>query len=121
VGAHINIATPPIWKFGTDDQKERYLRPAIAGEKIGALAITERGTGSRGAAPARGPGAGCPVPGGPPGGQPVGGGWVVNGEKTYITNGVRADFMVTAVRTAPEGGHPGIWFLIAARTPGGPR
>src|SRR5205823_2956755 len=41
IGAHVNIATPPIWKFGTDDQKERYLRPAIAGTRVGALGITE--------------------------------------------------------------------------------
>jgi acyl-CoA dehydrogenase len=105
VGAHINIATPPIWKFGTDDQKERYLRPAIAGEKIGALAITEPGTGSDVAAVSTR-------------GQPVDGGWVVNGEKTYITNGVRADFMVTAVKTNPEGGHHGTSFLIIDRQEG---
>ena len=37
IGAHVGIATPPIWKFGTDDQKQRYLRPAIAGAKIAAL------------------------------------------------------------------------------------
>ncbi len=37
IGAHINIATPPIWKFGTDEQKQRYLVPAIKGEMIGAL------------------------------------------------------------------------------------
>ena len=37
IGAHINIATPPIWKFGSDEQKQRYLAPAIRGEKIGAL------------------------------------------------------------------------------------
>ena len=46
IGAHINIATPPIAKFGTEDQKARYLAPAIAGEKIAALAITEPDAGS---------------------------------------------------------------------------
>ncbi len=46
IGAHINIATPPIWKFGTEEQKQRYLAPAIRGEKIGALGITEPGAGS---------------------------------------------------------------------------
>src|SRR4051812_12604154 len=40
LGAHINIATPPIAKFGTEEQKQRYLVPAIAGTSIGALAIT---------------------------------------------------------------------------------
>ena len=46
IGAHIGIATPPIWKFGTEEQKQRYLAPAIRGEKIGALAITEPDAGS---------------------------------------------------------------------------
>ena len=46
IGAHVGIATPPVWKFGTEDQKRRYLAPAIAGEKIAALAITEPGAGS---------------------------------------------------------------------------
>src|SRR3954454_9816182 len=75
IGAHINIATPPIWKFGTDDQKARYLVPAIAGEKIGALGITE-------------PDAGSDVAAIRTRADKVDGGWVVNGAKTYITNGV---------------------------------
>src|SRR5918992_697417 len=40
IGAHIGIATPPIWKFGTEEQKQRFLAPAIRGEKIAALGIT---------------------------------------------------------------------------------
>jgi acyl-CoA dehydrogenase len=105
IGAHINIATPPIWKFGTEDQKQRYLVPAIAGEKIGALGITEPGAGSDVAALSTRA-------------ERVDGGWVVNGEKTYITNGVRANFIVTAVKTTPEGGHGGISFLIVERREG---
>ena len=105
VGAHINIATPPIWKFGSEEQKQRYLVPAIAGERIGALGITE-------------PGAGSDVAGLSTRAEPVDGGYVVNGEKTYITNGVRADFIVTAVKTTPEGGHGGISFLIVDRGEG---
>ena len=93
IGAHVNIATPPIWKFGTDEQKQRYLVPAIRGEKIGALGITE-------------PGAGSDVAGLRTSAERVDGGFIVNGEKTYITNGVRAHFIVTAVRTTPEGGQP---------------
>ena len=46
IGAHIGIATPPVWKFGTEDQKQRYLVPAIRGEKIAALGITEPDAGS---------------------------------------------------------------------------
>ena len=105
IGAHTNIATPPIWKFGTADQHQRYLVPAIAGEKIGALGITE-------------PGAGSDVAALRTRATPVDGGWVVNGEKTYITNGVRAHFIVTAVKTTEEGGHHGISFLIVDRGEG---
>ncbi|MEP6952682.1 MAG: acyl-CoA dehydrogenase family protein [Solirubrobacteraceae bacterium] len=99
IGAHVGIATPPVAAFGTEDQKQRYLAPAIAGEKIAALAITEPGAGSDVAAVSTRA-------------DKVDGGWIVNGEKTYITNGVRAGFYVTAVRTTPEGGHGGLSFLI---------
>ncbi len=105
IGAHVNIATPPIWKFGTDKQKQSYLVPAIRGEKIGALGITE-------------PGAGSDVAGLRTAAERVDGGWVLNGEKTYITNGVRAHFIVTAAKTTPEGGHHGISFFIVDRGEG---
>ncbi|HTR73173.1 MAG TPA: acyl-CoA dehydrogenase family protein, partial [Solirubrobacteraceae bacterium] len=105
IGAHVNIATPPIWKFGTPEQQARYLEPAIAGEKIGALGITE-------------PGAGSDVAAITTRAERVDGGWIVNGEKTYITNGVRANFIVTAVKTTKEGGHHGISFLIVDRGEG---
>lgn len=102
LGAHTGIATPPVFMFGTDDQHERFLRPAIAGEKVAALGITE-------------PGAGSDVASIRTRAEKVDGGWVVNGAKTFITNGVRADFLVCAVRTKPEGGHNGISFLILER------
>jgi acyl-CoA dehydrogenase len=105
IGAHVNIATPPIWKFGTDEQQQSYLVPAIRGEKIGALGITE-------------PGAGSDVAGLRTSAERVDGGWVLNGEKTYITNGVRAHFIVTAAKTTPEGGHHGISFFIVDRGEG---
>jgi len=102
IGAHVGIATPPVWKFGTDDQKERFLAPAIRGERIAALGITE-------------PGAGSDVAGIRTFARKVDDGYVVNGSKTFITNGVRADFIVTAVKTTEEGGHDGISFLILER------
>jgi acyl-CoA dehydrogenase len=105
IGAHINIATPPIWKFGSEEQKQAYLVPAIRGERIGALGITE-------------PEAGSDVAALKTHAERVDGGWVVNGEKTYITNGVRAHFIVTAVKTSAEGGHHGISFLIVDRGEG---
>src|SRR3954467_3092127 len=106
IGAHVGIATPPVWKFGTDDQKERYLRPAIAGTKMAALAITE-------------PDAGSDVAGIKTSAKRVDGGFLVNGSKMFITNGVRADFYVTAVKTTGEGGHHGISFLVVERQAGG--
>src|SRR5688500_16428377 len=102
LGAHTGIATPPVWKFGTPDQHERFLRPAIAGQKIGALGITE-------------PGAGSDVASLRTTAKRVDGGYVVNGAKTFITNGVRADFLVCAVKTNPDAGHHGISFLLLER------
>jgi acyl-CoA dehydrogenase len=102
LGAHTGIATPPVWMFGTDEQHERFLRPAIAGEKVAALGITE-------------PGAGSDVASIRTSAKRIDGGWLVNGVKTFITNGVRADFLVCACRTTSEGGHHGISFLILER------
>lgn len=97
--AHVDLAMPPVDRFGTEDQKQRYLVPAIKGEKIGALAITE-------------PSAGSDVANIQTRAEKVDGGWIVNGEKVFITNGVRADFYVAAVKTSAEGGHGGMSFLI---------
>ena len=102
LGAHTGIATPPVFRFGSADQHERFLRPAIRGTKIGALGITE-------------PGAGSDVASIRTEARRVPGGYVVNGAKTFITNGVRADFLVCAVKTTPDGGHQGLSFLILER------
>ena len=99
IGAHVGIATPPVFKFGTEEQKQRFLVPAIKGERIAALGITE-------------PGAGSDVAGIRTFAKKVDGGYVVNGSKTFITNGVRADFVVTAVKTTEDGGHQGLSFLL---------
>ena len=102
LGAHTGIATPPIFRFGTPDQHERFLRPAIRGERICALGITE-------------PGAGSDVASIRTFARPVDGGYVLNGSKTFITNGVRADYLVCACKTTEGGGHQGISFLILER------
>jgi acyl-CoA dehydrogenase len=104
IGAHAHIATPPIFRFGTDAQKARWLEPALRGERIGALAITE-------------PDAGSDVASVRTRAVRVDGGWLVSGAKTFITNGVRADFYVTAVRTGGEG-HSGLSFLVLERGDG---
>jgi acyl-CoA dehydrogenase len=105
LGAHSGIALPPIWTFGTEEQKQRYLVPGLRGELVAALAITE-------------PDAGSDVASIRTRATRVDGGYLVNGAKTFITGGVRADVLVTAVRTKPEGGHQGMSFLIIERGEG---
>ncbi len=102
LGAHASIALPPIFNFGSEEQRQRWLVPGIAGEKIGALGITEPGAGSDVAAISTTA-------------KPIEGGYLVNGAKTFITNGVRADFLVCACKTTAEGGHGGISFLVLER------
>jgi acyl-CoA dehydrogenase len=99
LNAHASIAMPPVFQFGDEWQRQRWVVPGIKGEKIGALGITE-------------PGAGSDVASLRTMAKKVEGGWVVNGSKTFITNGVRADFLVCACRTTEEGGHGGISFLV---------
>jgi len=102
LNAHSSIAMPPIFKFGTEEQKQRWLPAGIAGEKIGALGITE-------------PGAGSDVASLTTTAVRHGDTYVVNGAKTFITNGVRADFLVCACKTSEAGGHGGISFLVLER------
>jgi acyl-CoA dehydrogenase len=102
LNAHTSIAMPPIFNFGTEEQKRRWLVPGIAGEKIGALGITEPGTGSDVASISTTA-------------RRNGDSYIVNGAKTFITNGVRADFLVCACKTSEEGGHDGISFLVLER------
>ncbi len=94
----LGIAIPPIIRFGNDEQKERFVKPALAGRKICALGITEPGGGSDVAAVRT---------------KAVRDGdhYVVNGAKTFITSGCRADFITTAVRTGGER-HGGISMLV---------
>ncbi|USX52166.1 acyl-CoA dehydrogenase family protein [Lentzea sp. HUAS12] len=92
------IAIPHIWQSGNRDLIERFAKPAIRGEKIGSLAVTEPGAGSDVAAIRT---------------KAVRDGdhYVVSGEKTFITSGCRADFVTTAVRTGGEG-YQGISLLV---------
>ncbi|HTU95689.1 MAG TPA: acyl-CoA dehydrogenase family protein [Solirubrobacteraceae bacterium] len=107
LGAHSGIALPPIARFGTAEQKARYVEPGRRGELIAALAITE-------------PGAGSDVAGIRTQARRVDDGYVVNGSKTFITGGVRADILVTAVKTTQDGGHHGLSFLIIENNPAHP-
>src|SRR5438309_8908555 len=100
------MATPPILKFGTAEQKERYLLPAIRGEKIACLGISE-------------PNAGSDVANIETVAVRDDGEWVINGRKIFITNGVRADFITLVTRTNKAEGYDGFsLFLVDTDTPG---
>ncbi len=104
LGSHA-IALPPILNMGTDEQKKRFIPPVLAGDKIAALAITE-------------PDAGSDVASIRTRAVRDGDVYVVNGAKTFISSGCRADFLTTAVRTGGEG-FGGISILvIETDTPG---
>lgn len=101
----LGIAVPPILKFGTEAQKQRFVKPTLEGKIIAALGITEPGGGSDVARVTT---------------RAVRDGdhYVVDGSKAFITSGCRADYVVAAVRTGGEG-HGGISLLIIERdTPG---
>lgn len=99
------IGSPPIAKLGSDALKEKVLRPVLAGEKISALAITE-------------PGGGSDVANLKTTAKKDGDHYIVRGEKTFITSGMRADFYTVAVRTGGPG-MGGISLLLIERdTPG---
>jgi acyl-CoA dehydrogenase len=99
------IAVPHIASAGDPDQIERWVRPTLAGELIGSLAVTE-------------PDGGSDVAGVRTSAKRDGDEYIVNGAKTYITSGCRADFVTTVVRTGEPGAH-GISLLVVERgTPG---
>ncbi len=106
VAVQTDMATPPIHKFGTPEQIDTYLKPALTGEKIACLGITE-------------PGAGSDVANIQTTARRDGSDWVINGAKTFITNGVRAHFCTLVARTdKPAGYHGFSLFLVPTDTPG---
>src|SRR3954452_22801193 len=109
VAVQTDMAMPPIIAFGTEEQKQEWVVPAIKGEKILCLGITE-----------------------PDAGSDVAGiktravrsdserdEWVINGSKTYITNGHRADAIVLVAKTDPDAGYDGFTlFVVPMDAPG---
>jgi citronellyl-CoA dehydrogenase len=87
-----NMATPAIDEFGSDYLKETYLKPAIAGDMVAAIAVTEPGAGSDVAAIATTA-------------KRDGDHYILNGSKTFITNGTQADFLTLLARTSDEPGY----------------
>ncbi|HEY6040382.1 MAG TPA: acyl-CoA dehydrogenase family protein [Kofleriaceae bacterium] len=100
LGTH-GIALPPIVRFGTPEQQQRFVKPCLLEGKISALAITEPGGGSDVAALATRA-------------ERDGDHYVVTGAKTFITSGTRADFVTAAVRTGGPG-HGGVSLLVIER------
>ncbi len=105
------MSAPHIARFGTGEQRARYLPGLVSGEKIASIAVTEPGTGSDvGGITTRA----TPVTGN----GEMGGGFRLNGTKMFITNAGIADVLVVAARTSPDG-HRGITtFIVEAGTPG---
>ena len=106
VAVHTDMAMPPILAFGSEAQKQEWVVPAIKGEKILCLGITE-------------PDAGSDVSGIKTRAVRDGDDYVINGSKTYITNGHRADVIVLVTKTDPDAGYDGFTlFLVPMDLPG---
>src|SRR2546425_3207520 len=106
VDVQTEMATPPVFKFGTEEQKRKWVVPAIRGEQIAALAITE-------------PDAGSDVAGITTVARRDGEQFVVNGRKIFITNGARCQWALVVTKTERERGHSGYNLLVVEKgTPG---
>ena len=106
LGAHKDLACLYVYNFGNAEQHARWLTPALEGRLVGALGVTE-------------PDAGSDVAGIKTRAKKDGDDWIINGGKTFITNGAWADFVVVAAKTDPDAGHQGITlFVVDTDTPG---
>jgi len=106
IGVHVEVAMPAIMHAANEAQKQKYLVPAIKGESLGALAVTE-------------PEAGSDVAGMLTTAVEDGDSWILNGNKIFITNGARADWIVVAAKTDKDAGYGGITeFIVDTDTPG---
>ena len=99
IAVQSHMATPAIEEFGSDHLKETYLRPAIAGEMVASIAVTE-------------PGAGSDVSALQTTAKKDGDSYVLNGSKTYITNGTQADFLTLLARTSDDPGYHSFSLLV---------
>ncbi len=108
VGLHSDIVVPYLAEYGTEEQKQRWLPDCVSGKAITAIAMTE-------------PGAGSDLAGIKTTAIRDGDHYIVNGEKTFITNGIQSDLIVCVVKTDPHAtpSHKGISLLVVERdTPG---
>jgi len=106
MASHTSLVATPLYEFGTEEQKRKYLVPLATGETLGAFGLTEPGAGSdAGATQTRA--------------ILDGDSWVINGQKNFITNGSIAGIMIITAMTEPEKGTRGISnFIVEKDTPG---
>jgi acyl-CoA dehydrogenase len=105
---HSDIVTPYIEKYGTEEQKKKWLPKSVSGEYISAIAMTE-------------PGAGSDLAGIRTTARKEGSNYILNGEKTFITNGINADYIVVVCKTDMKANppHRGISLIVVEKdTPG---
>lgn len=102
LGLHNDIIGPYLTSLATDEQKRRWLPGFCSGEIITAIAMTE-------------PGAGSDLQGIRTTAEDKGDHWVLNGSKTFISNGILADLLIVVARTKPEGGAKGLSLLVVER------
>ncbi len=98
---HSRLVGPYIGELGTEEQKQRWLPKCVSGENILAIAMTE-------------PGAGSDVAGMRTRAEDKGDHWLLNGSKTYISNGINADLVIVAARTVPDSSH-GLGLFVVER------
>ncbi|MFB6622499.1 MULTISPECIES: acyl-CoA dehydrogenase family protein [unclassified Streptomyces] len=102
IGLHNDIIGPYLTSLGTEEQKRRWLPGFCSGETVTAIAMTE-------------PGAGSDLQGIRTTAEDHGDHWILNGSKTFISNGILADLVVVVARTTPEGGAHGLSLLVVER------
>jgi len=106
IGVQTHMATPAIDEFGSEYLKDTYLKPAIAGDMVSSIAVTE-------------PGAGSDVSALQTRAVREGDSYIINGSKTFITNGTQADFLTLLARTSEEQGyHSFSLFVVPTSLPG---
>ncbi len=106
VAVQTEMATPPVFKFGSEAQQRRFLVPAITGDAIAAIAMTE-------------PDAGSDLAGMKTTARRYGDEYAINGRKIFITNGARCHWCLVVAKTDSEAGHGGFsLFIVPKETPG---
>lgn len=106
MSVHNSVGCMPVLKFGSEDQKQRFLRPLARGEHLGAFCLTEPGAGSDAAALRTRA-------------RRSGNGWILSGTKQFITSGKNADVAIVFAVTDPDAGRKGISaFVVPTDTPG---